>query len=484
MTTKIIYRPGALFPLLCGLLCGVNGCKDLTGSQQLPAGTPNPSIYNNATGALGMRNAAVSQFGIAAKYYLLESGMLTDELEDANTGVSVGILQANQGVKDGVDERILPDGGFIELIDLTDSYDALQNVRAFADQALGALAAYDTAIADTAAVKVQRSELYAFEGFAEIMLADLYCSGVPLSTLDFGKDFTYAPSSTTTQVYQAALAKFDTALTLAKGRSDSVVYMALIGMGRANMDLGNYATAADDVTTVPGGFVYQVWMPAIDNSAIVGSRSWTVSDQEGHNGLPYRFSGDPRTAVEPYGINFYGQTAFTAKKYLGNINATIGAGYEPFTVASGIEGKLIEAESALQPADAAGGAWLDTLNALRANAAVWTGGQVPALPANLTDPGASLVTTDPRAAGAARIALLFRERAYWLFLDGHRQGDLRRLLRQYGKTYSEFNDQAEVYPTGSYLAPGTGTYGSDMTVPIPSNEAVNPLFHGCQSRTP
>ena len=84
--------------------------------------------------------------------------------------------------------------------------------------------------------------------------------------------------------------------------------------------------------------------------------------------------------------------------------------------------------------------------------------------APLADPS----TTD------GRIDLLFRERAFWLFLTGHRQGDLRRLIRQYERLPDE------LYPTGVY--PGGFYYGSDITVPIPSAEFTNPLYTGCLSR--
>jgi hypothetical protein len=131
-------------------------------------------------------------------------------------------------------------------------------------------------------------------------------------------------------------------------------------------------------------------------------------------------------------------------------------GFSPFTVANGIEARLIEAEAQLQPVNAPSGPWLATLNALRATV-------------GLSD------TTDPGTA-TARVSLLFRERAYWLFLTGHRQGDLRRLIRQYGR------NQDQVYPTGPYLAPGTGLYGTDVTTVIPLSEYVNPFFHGCLNR--
>jgi hypothetical protein len=77
--------------------------------------------------------------------------------------------------------------------------------------------------------------------------------------------------------------------------------------------------------------------------------------------------------------------------------------------------------------------------------------------------------------GDALVDTLFTERAYWLFLTGHRQGDLRRLVRNYGRP------QDTVYPSGSYFG-GQGSYGSDVNLPIPANEQTNPLFHGCIDR--
>ena len=64
---------------------------------------------------------------------------------------------------------------------------------------------YDTSAVDSAQSRVYRGTLYAFEGYAELWLADFFCSGVPLSTLDYGQDFTYRAGSTTAQLYQAAI---------------------------------------------------------------------------------------------------------------------------------------------------------------------------------------------------------------------------------------------------------------------------------------
>jgi len=126
-------------------------------------------------------------------------------------------------------------------------------------------------------------------------------------------------------------------------------------------------------------------------------------------------------------------------------------------LADWVEARLIEAEAALQAGDVP--TWLAKLNHLRETAIT------PALPD----------TTDPGTPGA-RVDLLFRERAFWLFLTGHRQGDMRRLIRQYGR------DQSQVYPTGLYPG-GTGAYGSDVNAPIPALERqYNPKFTGCLTR--
>jgi hypothetical protein len=123
------------------------------------------------------------------------------------------------------------------------------------------------------------------------------------------------------------------------------------------------------------------------------------------------------------------------------------------SVADGIEARLIEAEALLRAGSNA--AFITALNALRATVT----GLAP-----LADPGTA----------AAREDLLFRERAFWLFGSGHRLGDLRRLIRQYGRA------EAQVFPTGDF-AEG-GQYGHDVNFPVPQAERNNPNFNGCLNR--
>jgi hypothetical protein len=80
---------------------------------------------------------------------------------------------------------------------------------------------------------------------------------------------------------------------------------------------------------------------------------------------------------------------------------------------------------------------------------------------------------DPGTADA-RLNLLFREKAFWTFSRGQRLGDLRRLIRQYGRT------PANTFPEGEHYR--GGTYGPDVNLPVPQDEQNNPNFVQCTNR--
>jgi hypothetical protein len=142
----------------------------------------------------------------------------------------------------------------------------------------------------------------------------------------------------------------------------------------------------------------------------------------------------------------------------------------PVVLASGIEGSLIHAEALLPQHGLGVSGWLDTLNALRTDGTftvtgsdtvynAGTGGVTGLVP--LRDPGSD----------SGRVSLVFRERAFWLFGTGRRLGDLRRLVRQYGR------GTESVYPTGLYEG-GPATYGSDVVF-RPFGEQGNTAYAGC-----
>jgi len=465
------WRAGTCVSVLTLGLATLAGCNDLTGTQPLPAGTSDPSIADNIVGANRMASAALGQFQFALARVIPITGLLTDELEATARNVTVPGGTGNNDTYVAVDARQLVEGS-PHLGAIGDTYATLQQTRALAAQAIGALGKYSP---DSSAHR--RAELSAIEGYAEVMLADIFCSGVPLSTSNYKHDFTYKPSSTTAQVYQHAIVMFDSALTLG-GDSAAVSGLASVGQGRALLALGKYAEAAQAVANVPSDFAYteSIFTCGSTNPCNLGASQAVLefasvasaADMEGINGLPYSTSNDPRTKRSTPAVGTVNGSAvwFPAKYTYGGVSQVV--------VASGLEAQLIQAEAALQ---AGSSAWLDILNGLRTTCATAAGCPTPA-PAGSGHVAGLAPLSDPGTADS-RIAMLFQERAYWLYLTGQRQADLRRLVVQYHVP------AASLYPIGLY--PAGGVRGDFIDAPIPSgpgptSESPNPLFHGCLSR--
>jgi len=302
------------------------------------------------------------------------------------------------------------------------------------------------------------AEALILNGFAIILFGENYCSGVPFSRVTEAGETIYGEPLTTAQMFDTAIAKFDAALAM--GANDDLGMLARIGKARAQLALGLFDEAA---ATIGGGvddeFIYLVEHSENSNREQNGvfifmaiSERWTVANNEGVNGLPYRSDNDPRVPYRRSPATDVGFDNFTPQfdqmKY-----PERGA---DVPLATGLEARLIEAEADLKNADYV--AWLAKLNALRAAPPSYTGVDAGELPA-LVDPGTV----------AARENLHFKERAYWLWLTSHRLGDLRRLVKFYGRT------QDQVFPTGPYQRSNIGgEYGTDVNLPLPIDEANNP----------
>lgn len=282
-------------------ILAAGACRDLVGSASLPAGTQGPNTYNTPAGALGMYRGAHAALADVIRTFTVTSGELTDELTAAGLGsgpLSIG----GQGA--ALDERVQDNS------ELNTTYSDLQLLRGTAMQAIGLLSTYAPETSPAL-----RGEMYALEGYGETMLAELYCSGIPLSTLDFQGDFTYAPGSSTVDVYAHALALFDSALAISSD-SARTMWLASIGKGRVLMSLGQYAEAAQAVAAVPDTFVYQVtygWglisfypfgFAASTNGGLI------VASSEGGNGVPYyTVSGNLITSNDPRSWVTFGSPA-------------------------------------------------------------------------------------------------------------------------------------------------------------------------------
>jgi hypothetical protein len=351
-----------------------------------------------------------------------------------------------------------------------------------------------------------RASLRTTDGYVRVTLSEGWCGSVPFSSVPTTgpidpSTIVFGPGQSVVQMNEAAIAAFDDALTL-----DPASELAMVGKARALLNLGRYAEAEAAVADVTDTFVYHIehsTNTALQNnslSSLIDNGRYSLANLEGGQnadgtalrpdrntdatngfaeGLNFRAAQDPRVPYESIGA------CFTA-----SIDCWLYNNYPRFTsdvpLASGVEARLVEAEAALARGDVL--TMLERLNYLRARTAsllpllypeqdqvfpAATAG-APSLPP-LTDPGIGLLT--PAEQNAARRNLVFRERAFWMFGTGHRQGDLRRLIRVYGLT------QAQVFPTGPYARAAGSNYGTDVAYPVPFNEENNTQFVRAQCVT-
>lgn len=318
-----------------------------------------------------------------------------------------------------------------------------------------------------------------FQGYTYLAIGENFCAPQPFSEATAAGPGEAGQPLNTSQIFQTAADIFDQALA-ANPQSN----WAKVGKGRALLNDGQFQAAAQAVSDVPTNFVKFIEhsttstrqeMPLFDLQDV---GRFSIGNNEGSdgevgfastsgNGLDFLGAEDPRV---PYvqenggsflsGLTFFWQLRYPTRE-------------SDFVLADGIEARLIEAEFALN--DNRIGDWLGILNDLRAN--------VQGLMAERFDPPSSnirgLGVDNPTAGNdldplsdpgtqEERVDLMFRERALWLFLSNHRLGDLRRLVRQYGRSVDD------VYPSGAYHK--NGTYESDVNLPVDFDESNNPNF--------
>ena len=305
------------------------------------------------------------------------------------------------------------------------------------------------------------SQLYGYRGYAILQMAEDVCPGFPIDEIVDNLPALSGPY-TTDSAAKYAITQLDSAIANAQ---DSIQfrYFAQVVKGRALVDLGQYAQAAAIVSGVPTDFLSQ--SPPIAGAApfFQQASTWNpnnknnirlaVGDTEGTNGLPFVAAHDQRVPTV-YKVLRYTNTKDSLYDQLKYLSI-----FDPMTLASGIEARLIEAEAALNAGDPS---WFATLNTLRATMISPAMAPIPTMP----------VTT------ADQIDLLYRERAFWMYLTGRRLGDLRRLIRNYGR------NPETVFPTGPYSSRG-GNYGTATSIPFIQRvqARTNPkITAGCTTR--
>ncbi len=448
------YRTGRCLLVVGMFVTLTMGCGAITDTQ-LPDGVDGPATYNNREGATRLTQAARGELTTVIRDYIISSGLLTDE------------LVASDVPSTGYASRDKRSGHWVG--------SPPHEVRALARLARGVVGKYVSG--ETSGWQAQ---LFLYEAYAEILIADGWCSGVPLSTMDFEGDWTYRAGATTDEIYAHAILLLDSAEARA---ADSVSLQSTIRVlkARAQLALGRYAEAKQTVQGIADGFRSEMRVAFDEGKSTAANArySWfvgsaSIADHEGINGLPYRSWGDPRTqAIQR--TNSSNATVWFPVKYVTTDSST-------FTLASGVEAKLILAEAALADHDPQ--QMLTVLNALRTTG-TFTVKSTPLLGGGERIDtlwyagiggvaGLRLIELLPPTLAAQR-QLLFAERAAWLFLTGTRQGDLRRLVRKYGL------DREQVYPKGVYTVPGyVDVYGTDISFGLSASEFINPRFTGCQ----
>jgi hypothetical protein len=410
----------------------------------------NPSDVQSPAGANAVRVGALNRFNIATsggESLLLLGGLFADEWINGDSFIA----------RQQIDRRVItPENDF-----LLTANRALHRARVSARQAIDLLAEF---VPNAPAWQV--AEMHFIQAYIMNITAEHYCDGLIFSDVQDDGTPIYGSPITTAEAFNLALAQANSGLALL----DSVAIADTAGVRVRNAlrlikgrilvnqatgtDASKRTAAAAAVALVPTTFKYEEQHSQTTNSNQFwnlnnNARRYSVGNSEGVNGLNFATANDPRVPVcvgndpvcRAISVTIATRDDGTIPVHVQRLWPTRES---RVAILTGVEARLIEAE-ALLPTDPT--ASLAILNQLRTTVT----GLTP-----LADAGTP----------AARIDQLFRERAFWLFGRGTRTGDLRRLIRQYGRT------EDAVFPTGEWHK--GGPYGDDVNMPVPQAEQNNP----------
>ncbi|HEX2601523.1 MAG TPA: hypothetical protein VHL32_05355 [Gemmatimonadaceae bacterium] len=440
-----------------------------------------PQATATAAAVPALVNGAIRQFeagysGLGDDAFLSASGVISDEFAWGDSFTT----------RFAADRRTLQPAQLGNISD--NAFSRLEQARMLSLRALNAVNKFES---DLDTPDTFRADLQSVLGYTYVTLSEGWCGGVPFSNVPPEGDIDpstiqYGVAQTTVQMNDSAIVAFDAALA-----ADPSDELAMVGKGRALLNLGLYDQAEAAVSGVGTTFVYLIEhstnTSAQNNSisALMDNGRYTISNLEGGTtatgtalrpdnntattnataeGLNFRTAQDPRIPYVLKGACF--TRSIVCYRLLN---------YPAFTsdvpMASGVEARLIEAEAAMQRGD--GATMIAKLNSLRSQVAsllpLLYPEQIQVFPPPTTGAPTLAPLVDP-VTPAARRDMLFRERAFWLYATGHRQGDLRRLVRNYGLP------QTSVFPTGPYFRASGSNFGTDVAYPVPFNEDNNPSF--------
>lgn len=432
----------------------VLGCSGVTDSL-LEVQDPDivePTNARSPAGSVAVANGALGRLrGITAgsESTWMFGGLLVDEWGTSSTFIQ----------NDETDWRKIQDNNS----QVQGMLRRLYQVRTAANQAIALLKEFNAT--RTSLI----GEMYFARGFAELQLASDFCNGIPLSD-GAGEEIKFGQPLPVATVFSTAIASFDSALQVTTGTDAQSVLIqraARVGKARAQLGSNQFAAAATTVAGIPTAFRYQTTFSLTTSDNIIwnqglSARRYSVADSlEGNsrnllvrNAIPFFSARDPRLPVTDTRV--VGQDGGTFVR-----TTSLYDRLTPIDVVSGLDARLVEAEAALRGGNRPG--WLTIMNALRTGPDRITQVGTVVLAAL---PPLTLPTTD-----TAAVSLHFREKAFWTFSRGQRLGDLRRLVRQFGRA------PQNVYPEGPHYK--TLNYGADVVLPVTTDETSgNPELKG------
>jgi hypothetical protein len=416
-----------------------------------PSGVSDSDQLKTYTGAISMADGAQALFNAT---FMGAYGPTLNQLPSTGPyAVSTGVLGDEFTVwsPDPLDQRLIDFSNPGSSVGL---FTFISSSHLNAGQAIQYLHTYASA-----APTYYLARMYLVRAFSAIFLSEFYCNGVPLADASTDGRVTYTGAVSRDSLWATALQDLDSATVYVP--SDSVSMATLIKMAQARVYLNQKQLdkAAQTVADVPTSFSYTIQY----SSAQQVSTGWfqtqvfvTVANNKGVNGLNYLTAHDPRIPSMDLVGSFNGINV--------NVPHPLHLSPSSAVLENGIDARLIEAEAALADNDVT--TWANILNTLRQTAIT------PAMPPLSVD-------STTNAPDSLRLRVMFRERAFWLFGTGHREADMRRLVRQYNLP------QSSVFPVGSLSGPQSSglQYGTfTNAVPGPTEIQNNPAYTGCIDR--
>jgi starch-binding outer membrane protein, SusD/RagB family len=382
-----ITRNASLAPALLALVL-VAGCDDALNVEA--PGVVDAGELDRPQNAAFLVSGTISDFDCALGAYVVNQGLLGNELQDASVTASRFSLDARtltETAPYGVNSCAGNPPGI---------YRPLATARWSADNALSSLDAWtDAEVPGRTGLIAQAA---AYSGYSHLLLGEGFCSTVIEEN---------GPEVQPQAAFEAAVLRFNRAAEAAQASGNAQVRaMALLGRARANLNLGNGAAAAADARAA---LQVNPQFEIVATASSASSRRWNRVGDEFFGGRitvaplfrGLTVGGEPDTRVEVVNTGTVGhdsQTPVWLATKLGPTRAST-LRDQPLPIATWREAHLIVAEAE------GGQEAVNRINLLRAHH-------------DLT----------PYAGGTgSQIAAQVREeRARELFLEGHHLNDLRR----------------------------------------------------------